>query len=293
MINILLIGISTGLDLENTDGDPGVTSFVDATSLFTTVVFTVECLLKLAAEGEWPTRYFTDPENGAFNCLDFAIVVGAYAFMNSSNGSAVGAVRMLRLARLLTFIKGVKQLRVIVSGLIQGMMSVVYIVILLFLVIYIFAIVACLMFGDNDPARFGSIGMSMVTLFQVSPLSPPATWCRVGGRRSPPADAPALAPPPFSRRRPPGVDAGVVDVGGLHVVVRLRQLPGRPLRPRGARPPVHVPHRPRRLPGAHAEATRALCPLTRPLARLASGALVCLLFLGVYPLASPFFASSF
>jgi len=52
----------------------------------------------------------------------------------------IGALRMLRLVRLFTFIKGVQQLRVIVSGLITGMKSVLYIVVLLFLVIYIFSI---------------------------------------------------------------------------------------------------------------------------------------------------------
>jgi hypothetical protein len=73
----------------------------------------------------------------------------------------------LRLVRLLTFIKGVEQLRVIVAGLVQGLRSVTYIVLLLFLVIYIFAIVASLTFGINDPARFGTVPVSMVSLFQV------------------------------------------------------------------------------------------------------------------------------
>ena len=73
----------------------------------------------------------------------------------------------MRLVRLLTFIKGVEQLRVIVAGLIQGLRSVTYIVLLLFLVIYIFAIVASLTFGINDPARFGTVPVSMVSLFQV------------------------------------------------------------------------------------------------------------------------------
>ena len=30
-----------------------------------------------------------------------------------------------------------------------------------------FAILACLIFGDNDPAHFGTVGVSMLTLFQV------------------------------------------------------------------------------------------------------------------------------
>jgi len=51
-------------------------------------------------------------------------VAAGFAFMGNENGSALGALRLLRLLRLLTFIKGVPQLRVIVSGLVSGMMSV-------------------------------------------------------------------------------------------------------------------------------------------------------------------------
>ena len=118
-------------------------------------------------------RYFTDEENGYFNTFDFTIVAASYAFSGSSNGAAVGGLRMLRLVRLLTFIKGVEQLRVIVSGLIMGLKSVSYIVMLLMLIIYICAILACLFFGENDPARFGSVAMAMLSLFQVSTL---ASW---------------------------------------------------------------------------------------------------------------------
>ena len=77
------------------------------------------------------------------------------------SGGAVGALRMLRLVRLLTFIKGVPQLRVILSGLVQGMNSVTYIVMLLFLIMYLFSIMGCLFFGPNDMARFGTVAQAM------------------------------------------------------------------------------------------------------------------------------------
>ena len=54
--------------------------------------------------------------------------------MGDPNGGAIGGLRMLRLVRLLTFVKNVPQLRVIIAGLLQGMSSVFYIVMLLFLV---------------------------------------------------------------------------------------------------------------------------------------------------------------
>jgi len=71
-----------------------------------------------------------------FNTFDFIIVVAGFAFIDSNSGGAVGALRMMRLVRILTFVKGVPQLRVIITGLIQGLNSVTYIVMLLFLVIY-------------------------------------------------------------------------------------------------------------------------------------------------------------
>ena len=83
----------------------------------------------------------------------------------------MSVVRMLRLVRLFTFVKAVPTLRSIIGGLVVGLQSVTYIVILLFLIIYIFAIVSCMFFGRNDPARFGDIAVSMLSLYQVFSLS--------------------------------------------------------------------------------------------------------------------------
>jgi hypothetical protein len=75
----------------------------------------------------------------------------------------IGAVRMLRLARLFTFIKGVQQLRVIVSGLFMGLNSVLYIVVLLFLVIYIFSI----MVKNGFMVKNGWAGRYMLVYIEV------------------------------------------------------------------------------------------------------------------------------
>ena len=79
--------------------------------------------------------------------------------IDQSKAAALGGLRTLRLVRLLTLIKNVPQLRAIISGLVVGMKSVLYIVALLWLVIYIFAILGCNLFGANDPARFGTVSV--------------------------------------------------------------------------------------------------------------------------------------
>ena len=150
--------------------------FVQGVGAVTSSVFAAECVLKIVAECHSPGNYFRDPENGSFNTFDFLLVVLSFAFIGNSNTTAIGGLRMLRLIRLLTFIKGVQQLRVIIIGLVSGLKSVVYIVMLLFLVVYIFAIMGCIFFGSNDPARFGTVPSSMLTLFQVSTL---ASWTSI------------------------------------------------------------------------------------------------------------------
>ena len=158
LANIVLTGIASGMELENRGRNDSISFFVDFVSLFTMVVFTLEVVLKLIAEAFTPLQFFIDKIDGSFNTFDFGIVAAGYIFMGmGENSAAVGALRMLRLIRLLTFIKGVRQLRVIVAGIIQGLKSVLYICMLLFLVIYMFAIMGCLLFGDNDPARFGTV----------------------------------------------------------------------------------------------------------------------------------------
>ena len=184
---IVAVGIATGLDLEYLGNEQiyydddytapaWIRPFVNITMNVATFIFTTECVLKLLAEGTEPLRYFTHPEDGYFNTFDISIVVAGFILTELNNEMSVSLLRLLRLIRLLTFVKGIEQLRVIISGLVHGLQSVSYIVLLLILVIYICAIVTCLFLGENDPARFGTVAMSMLSLFQVSTL---ASWTSI------------------------------------------------------------------------------------------------------------------
>lgn len=62
-------------------------------------------------------------------------------FLGQDGQGVVQCMRLMRLVRLLSLVKSIKQLRVIVIGLVQGIKSSGYIIILLIMFIYIFAIV--------------------------------------------------------------------------------------------------------------------------------------------------------
>ena len=64
--------------------DPGQ-EFATVVTVASQVIFTVEFLVKIIAEGYRPSRFFTDRQNGSWNCLDAFVVFG----MPSSLGTPV------------------------------------------------------------------------------------------------------------------------------------------------------------------------------------------------------------
>jgi voltage-gated sodium channel len=128
MSNIILVGITTGIDLENRGRDEWTLTFSRVVNIATLIIFTLEILLKIVAEGYEPWLYFTDLEYGYYNAFDFIIVSLSYLFLvlTSSAGGAISGLRMLRLIRLLTFIKHVPHLRVLVNGLVNVNMFPIY-----------------------------------------------------------------------------------------------------------------------------------------------------------------------
>ncbi|MDY5779837.1 MAG: ion transporter [Succinivibrionaceae bacterium] len=60
--------------------------------------------------------------------------------------------------------------RLIVSSLISSLPSIGWIVVLMSLIFYVFAVMATALFGDAFPDWFGDLGKSLFTLFQVMTL---------------------------------------------------------------------------------------------------------------------------
>lgn len=83
---------------------------------------------------------------------------------------SLAVLRLLRLLRALKLLNAVPQLQIIVRALVQGMSSMGYISVIIVLVLYLFSIVAMILFSANDPWHFGTLHMAMLTLFQCATL---------------------------------------------------------------------------------------------------------------------------
>lgn len=127
-------------------------------------VFTFECAVKLIAEGETFWLYF----QSNWNKFDFLIVVASY--LPTGNGSMIMMLRLLRLLRVLKLLKAFPRLQVILVALGKGMSSIFYIGVIMFIWIYVFAIIGKSFFEINDPFHFGTLHESMASLFLVITL---------------------------------------------------------------------------------------------------------------------------
>ncbi|GMH61800.1 hypothetical protein TL16_g03339 [Triparma laevis f. inornata] len=158
----VLVGMSTYEQFE----EDAIVNGIDEFILY---VFTVECFVKIFAEGTNPVRFFTGPER-SWNNFDFIVVILCYPFAKPLTGGNAAVLRLMRLARLMKILKKIPQLQMIVMGLLGGLSSIGYIVILLLLVFYLYAIVGVMYFAKNDPWHFGTLHIAMLSLFRASTL---------------------------------------------------------------------------------------------------------------------------
>lgn len=149
-------------------------------------IFLVEVILRLTAEEFHLREYF----RSRWNMFDFLIVIASK--LNIGNGSVVYVLRILRLMRVLKLLKSFPELAVIVNSVIMSMSSIGYILLVMLLTYYVLAILANLLFSDNDPFNFGNLHLSMLALFRIATLDnwgavmyknyygcdifPPPTW---------------------------------------------------------------------------------------------------------------------
>jgi voltage-gated sodium channel len=159
---ILLAGIVVGLEtsphLMEQYG-----SLLKALDKIILAIFVLEIIIKMGAHGNQAWRYFRSP----WNVFDFIIVAVCFLPLDSQFVAVLRLARILRVLRLVTVLP---RLQVLVGALLKSIPSMGYVGMLLFLHFYIYAVMGTFIFGKNDPLHFGSLGASLLTLFQVVTL---------------------------------------------------------------------------------------------------------------------------
>lgn len=122
-------------------------------------IFVLEILAKLYVY-RW--RFFAS----GWNLFDFIIVAAALV----PAGREVAVLRSLRILRALRLISTMPKMRQVVQGLLGAIPAMGTVILLLSLIFYVSAVMATTLFGESFPDWFGTIGLSLYSLFQIMTL---------------------------------------------------------------------------------------------------------------------------
>ena len=158
----IIVGAQTYQDFSYKNA--ALLSFLDRAIL---LIFTVEALIKILAEGKQPFNYFKNP----WNVFDFIIVFACLLepFLHFG-GAFLPVLRLARILRVLRLITAIPKLQLLVTCLLKSLPSMFYVSILLFLLFYVYGVMAVFLFGENDPIHFRNLQTSILSLFRVVTL---------------------------------------------------------------------------------------------------------------------------
>ncbi|MGG5890436.1 ion transporter [Falsiroseomonas sp. HC035] len=154
ILNAITLGLETSDSVMARFG--GLLEAVDTLLL---LIFTAEIAFRIYA---FRGRFFRDPW-GLFD-----IIVVAIAWMPATGPLSV--LRALRVLRVLRLISAVPSMRHVVEAMLAALPGMGSIVLLMGLIFYVFGVMATKLYGDILPERFGSLGLTLYTLFQMMTL---------------------------------------------------------------------------------------------------------------------------
>jgi voltage-gated sodium channel len=126
-------------------------------------VFVVELLLRIASYGRRPQDFV---RNG-WDIFDFVVV--AAAFVPGIRESTT-LLRLARLLRVVRIFRVLPDLRILVIGVVRSLPPLFSMTLLVTVILFIYGMVGWLLFADELPRNWGTIGTAMLTLFVMLTL---------------------------------------------------------------------------------------------------------------------------
>ncbi len=177
LLVVLIIGAGVLLGID-TSGDvlDRYLILVGSFVLLTLAVLVLEVLLKMFALFPRVDRYFRNGWN-VFDFLVISFIIGSAAVYPDIADYGL-LIILVRLLRLLQGLSTVQDLRLILSTMLRSIPSAAHIMVLMGMVLYGYAYVGQLNFGEHDPAQWGNLGVSVLSLFQIMTLD---DWTKIMG----------------------------------------------------------------------------------------------------------------
>jgi voltage-gated sodium channel len=158
LVNAAVLGLET---YDSIDRDAG--GALDLVNEVCLGIFVVELGLRFASYGRRPQEFF----RSGWNVFDLVVVGAAFVPGLSKNSTLL---RLARLARVVRVVRLLPDVRVLLLAMARSIPPLLSLAVLAVLVLYVYAMVGWMLFGDEDPESWGDIGQSMLTMFVLLTL---------------------------------------------------------------------------------------------------------------------------
>ncbi len=158
ILNAVLIGLETSSRMMASAG-----GLLDTLGMLVQVAFVAEILIRIAAFGTRPWRFFLD----GWNVFDFSVV--ALSLLPAAGPFATVA-RLARVLRVARVISSMPELRLIIGTMLRSIPSMGHVVTMLGILMYIYGVLGFHLFAQVDPQRWGSLVRAVETLFIILTL---------------------------------------------------------------------------------------------------------------------------
>ena len=153
ILSAMLIGINT-FNL-----NPVYEDIIFTLDRLITVVFIIEISIRITAY-EKPWHFF----KSGWNIFDFVVVVISLVPIEGNNSAIARLLRIFRVLRIITIMP---ELKGIINALFKSATSIGYVLILMFIIFYIFAVSGTVFFAETQSGHWDDLGAALLTLFAV------------------------------------------------------------------------------------------------------------------------------
>jgi len=132
-------------------------------------VFIAEAVMKIVSAWPRPQDYF----KSGWNLFDFSIILLS---LIPASGSFATVARLIRLLRVLRLLTALPKLRLMVITLMRCIPGMGHVLTLMAILFYVYGVAGYHLYAAHDPARWGTLGKALLTLFQIATLE---AWTEV------------------------------------------------------------------------------------------------------------------
>lgn len=158
VLNGIVLGMETSVSLMSQYGE-----WMLLANHLILAVFVIEALMKIIAVAPKFKLYF----GSGWNVFDFSVVVLSLV---PATGEFAMIARLARLLRVMRLISTIPELRLIVATLVRSLPGMMHVIMLMGVIFYIYAVAGFHLFNEHNPELWGSLGISLLTLFRVVTL---------------------------------------------------------------------------------------------------------------------------